>query len=453
MTTTPKPKHTTEKKRAYFKRFLPQTLFGRAMLILVTPLILVQIVAVWVFYDRLWDAVARRLAQGVAGDIALVIETRHAEPAFGKNLDFMKLVGNATNLAFEFLPDRKIQEPDHPRRYRLSLIDEQLAQALRDAVRRPFRIHHLHGRHALLVDIQLNDGLLEVFVPIDRLWSSTTYIFLLWMMGTALLTLGVAIVFMRNQIRSLRRLALAAEQFGKGRDVAHFRIEGASEIRQVGAAFLIMRERIQRQISQRTEMLAGVSHDLRTPLTRMKLELELMSSEQETEELKADVAEMERMVEGYLEFARGEGSESPQVVDLVDLLKTATANARRAGTEISLSAPSEFHLPARPDAIRRCLANLIGNAARYGHHVWVTALPDSGGVDIMVDDDGPGIVEDLREAAFRPFYRLESSRNRATGGTGLGLTIARDIVRSHGGDLTLETSPQGGLRARIHLPT
>ena len=440
------------KKRAYFKRLLPQTLFGRAMLILITPLILVQIVAVWVFYDRLWDAVARRLAQGVAGDIAIVTEARHVAPDVVKRLDFMKLVGGATNLAFEFLPDRKLILPDHPPRYRLSLIDEQLAQALREDVRKPFRIHHLQGRHALLVDVQLSDGLLEVFVPIDRLWSSTTYIFLLWMMGTALLTLGVATVFMRNQIRSLRRLAIAAERFGKGRDVANFRIEGATEIRQVGAAFLLMRERIQRQISQRTEMLAGVSHDLRTPLTRMKLELELLSGEQETEELKADVAEMERMVEGYLEFARGEGSEQPQVVDLVDLLNTAAANARRTGTEISLSAPEEFHLAARPDAVRRCLANLIGNAARYGRHVWVTALPDADSVDIMVDDDGPGIPDDQREAAFRPFYRLESSRNRATGGTGLGLTIARDIVRGHGGDLTLETSPQGGLRARVHLP-
>lgn len=442
----------TQKRRGLVKRFLPQTLFGRAMLILITPLILVQIVAVWVFYDRLWDAVARRLAQGVAGDIAVVVETRRLAPEMAQRHDFMNIVGSATNLAFEYLPGRKLIEPDHRARYRLSLIDEQLAQAMRQSVRRPFRIHHLYGRHALLIDIQLTDGLLEVFVPIDRLWSSTTYIFLLWMMGTALLTLGVATLFMRNQIRSLRRLAIAAERFGKGRDVTNFRLEGATEIRQVGAAFLLMRERIQRQITQRTEMLAGVSHDLRTPLTRMKLELELLSGEQEIEELKSDVAEMERMVEGYLEFARGEGSEQPQIVDLVELLNIAASNARRAGTEISLSMPEEFHLAARPDAIRRCLANLIGNAARHGQHVWVTALPDAESVDIMVDDDGPGIPEPQREDAFRPFYRLEGSRNRATGGTGLGLTIARDIVRGHGGDLTLETSPQGGLRARVHLP-
>jgi two-component system osmolarity sensor histidine kinase EnvZ len=440
------------RKRAFLKRFLPQTLFGRAMLILVTPLILVQIVAVWVFYDRLWDVVARRLAQGVAGDIALVIDSRHFDPRSYGNHAFLQVAGTSTGLGFEFFPGRSLSATDRPVHFRISLINQQLSDALRSAVHRPFRIHHLHGRHAVLVDIQLAEGLLEVLVPIDRLWSSTTYIFLLWMMGTALLTLAVATLFMRNQIRALRRLAVAADAFGKGRDVANFRLEGAAEIRQAATAFLLMRERIQRQISQRTEMLAGVSHDLRTPLTRMKLELEMLGGAEEVEELKSDVAEMERMVEGYLDFARGEGSEQPQVVDLVELLNTAAANARRAGTEISVSAPDEFHLAVRPDAIRRSIANLVGNAARYGRHVWVTALPDSDGVDIMVDDDGPGIPEAQREDAFRPFFRLESSRNPATGGTGLGLTIARDIVRGHGGDLVLEVSPQGGLRARVHLP-
>lgn len=442
-------RHRNKKPRASFKRFLPQTLFGRAMLILVTPLILVQIVAVWVFYDRLWDTVARRLAQGVAGDIAMVIDTRQFEAPGNAPLTVAE---NDTGLSYRFFLHQKLVVPDHPPRYQFGMVREQLAQALRDTVRRPFAIHHVHGHHALRVDLQLDDGVLEVLVPIDRLWSSTTYIFLLWMTGTALLTLGVATLFMRNQIRALRRLAVAADAFGKGRDTPHFRLEGAAEIRQAAAAFLLMRERIQRQISQRTEMLAGVSHDLRTPLTRMKIELELLSGEPEIEELKADVAEMERMVEGYLDFVRGEGTEQPQIVDMIELLGTAVANARRAGTEISLSAPEECHLAVRPDAISRSLANLIGNAARYGHHVWVAAVPDQKGIDITVDDDGPGVAPDQREAAFRPFFRLESSRNPATGGTGLGLTIARDIVRGHGGDLTLETSPQGGLRARLHLP-
>jgi two-component system osmolarity sensor histidine kinase EnvZ len=265
-------------------------------------------------------------------------------------------------------------------------------------------------------------------------------------------TFALATRFLRNQVRSLRRLANAAEAFGKGRDVPHFKPEGAIEVRQAAAAFLIMRERIQRQISQRTEMLAGVSHDLRTPLTRMKLELELLGDAEEAQGLRADVAEMQQMLEGYLAFARGEGNEQPAVADLMEFLGDVVATARRDGTEISLIGPSELHLPIRRDAFRRCVMNLVGNASRYGGHVWVTVMPTRGGVEVMIDDDGPGIPEALREAVFRPFYRLESSRNLETGGVGLGLTIARDIMLSHGGDLRLETSPQGGLRAHLILP-
>jgi two-component system osmolarity sensor histidine kinase EnvZ len=257
---------------------------------------------------------------------------------------------------------------------------------------------------------------------------------------------------MRNQVRSLRRLAAAAEAFGKGRDMPHFRPEGAIEVRQAAAAFLVMRERIQRQITQRTEMLAGVSHDLRTPLTRMKLELELLGDSEDVVGLKADIVEMEQMIEGYLSFARGEGNEAPLVTDIVASLEDAVATARRDGSRISLAAPAELHIPVRRDAFRRCIMNLIGNAVRYGGGVWVSLEPKRRSVEILVDDDGPGIPEAMRETVFRPFHRLESSRNMETGGVGLGLTIARDIMRGHGGDLVLEASPHGGLRARMILP-
>jgi two-component system osmolarity sensor histidine kinase EnvZ len=277
-------------------------------------------------------------------------------------------------------------------------------------------------------------------------------IFMSWMVTTALITCAVATLFLKNQIRSLRRLAVAAEAFGKGRDMPDFKPEGAAEVRQAAAAFLLMRERIRRQISQRTEMLAGVSHDLRTPLTRMKLELELLGDGEEVQGLRADLLEMQQMIEGYLAFARGEGDEQPAVGDLVELIADVVAAARRGGAEVALSAPDELHVAFRRDALRRCVMNLIANAARYGSHVWVTVVAGRLAVDVMVDDDGPGIPEAQREAVFRPFFRLEMSRNRATGGVGLGLTIARDIMHNHGGDLTLETAPTGGLRARLHLP-
>jgi two-component system osmolarity sensor histidine kinase EnvZ len=254
-------------------------------------------------------------------------------------------------------------------------------------------------------------------------------------------------------VRALRRLAAAAERFGKGRDAPDFRLEGATEVRQAANAFLKMRDRIRRQITQRTEMLAGVSHDLRTPLTRMRLALELMRDKEPTVgELKADVMAMERMVQGYLDFARGEGPEQPRDVDLVLLIEEVAAAVRREGAQVSLALPEEFVLPLRPDAMRRCLANLLGNARRFASHIWVQVLPLRQGVDVLIDDDGSGIPPAERENVFRPFFRLDAARSPTTGGVGLGLTIARDVARGHGGELTLEDSPQGGLRVRLHLP-
>jgi len=272
------------------------------------------------------------------------------------------------------------------------------------------------------------------------------------MVGSSLVLLAVAIVFLRNQVKSLRRLAAAADGFGKGRPVPFFKIEGAVEIRQAALAFMTMRDRIQRQIRQRTQMLAGVSHDLRTPLTRMKLALELLGNDPAVEELKSDVAEMEHMVHGYLDFARGEGTEEAVETDVSLLLEDVAAAMRRAGTPLSVSAGPEYVMPVRPNALRRCLGNLIANARRHGSHVWLTSGVVTDGIDIVVDDDGPGIPPADRGRVFRPFVRLDASRNPSTGGVGLGLTIARDVARSHGGDVRLETSPQGGLRARVHLP-
>jgi two-component system osmolarity sensor histidine kinase EnvZ len=435
------------------KAMLPRTLFGRSILILATPLILVQGVTIKVFNDRLWDTVVRRLANGVAGEIALTVEASAATPEEIVRQALLAEAGLSTELHFTQLPDARLAEapPGPPE----TVEADTLAISLAERVHLPFQIddgEHPEWPRALTVSIQLPDGVLRVLVPRSRLQTGNAYQVLFWMLGMSVLTFGVGGILLRNQARSLHRLAVAAEAFGKGRDVPDFKPQGATEVRQAAAAFLVMRERIQRQITQRTEMLAGVSHDLRTPLTRMRLELELLGDGEDIQALKSDVDEMQQMVEGYLSFARGEGNEAPQVVDLVSLLEDVVATARRDGAPISLSAPEELHVAVRRDALRRCILNLIGNAARYGGHVWVTLLPGRGAVDIMVDDDGPGIPEALREAVFRPFFRLETSRNRSTGGVGLGLTIARDIMLSHGGDISLEVSPQGGLRARLHLP-
>ena len=435
--------------RGWIKRILPRTMFGRSLLIVVVPLILLQAIATWIFYDRHWAAISWRLSTGVVGDIALTIEALDHAGSDAAATRLLKHGGAATDLHFALAHGARLPPPAPSGG---SLLEDQLTQAMRGRVNLPWRIEGLNDPDGLRIKVQLARGVLTTDVPWNRLYSSTTYIFVMWMVGSSLVLLAVATLFLRNQVKSLRRLAAAADSFGKGRDVPFFKIEGAVEIRQAAVAFMTMRDRIQRQIRQRTQMLAGVSHDLRTPLTRMKLALEILGDDPAVEELKYDVAEMEHMVHGYLDFARGEGTEAAVETDLSMLLEDVSAAMRREGTDLSLSAPLEYLLPIRPNALKRCLANLIGNARRHGSRVWLTAAPAADGIDILVDDDGPGIAPADRDRVFRAFVRLDPSRNPSTGGVGLGLTIARDVARGHGGDVRLETSPQGGLRARLHLP-
>jgi two-component system osmolarity sensor histidine kinase EnvZ len=434
----------------WFKRVLPRSLYGRSLLIIILPMVLAQLIATWFFYDRHWETVSRRLSTGVAGDIAMTLDTMRFVPTDAQRLRLFQRAADATELFYGFRPGEVL--PAGMRPVSGGRIAEALAAAISERVHRPFQIDADFDPRDVLISIELPEGVLQVAAPRKRLFTPTAYIFVLWMAGSSMVLLAVASLFMRNQVRSLRRLAAAAEAFGKGRDVSHFKLEGATEVRQAAAAFLAMRDRLQRQITQRTEMLAGVSHDLRTPLTRMRLALEFMGGDPAVEDIKSDVMVMQRMVQGYLDFARGEGSELPRDTDLTMLIEEIVAAMRRQGAHISMALPEEFEMPLRPDAMRRCLGNLLNNALRHGSHIWVTALPGGGAVDLLVDDDGPGIPPAQRENVFRPFFRLDASRNPSTGGIGLGLTIARDLARSHGGELTLEDSPQGGLRVRLHLP-
>lgn len=436
--------------RRWFKRILPRSLYGRALLIIVLPLVLAQLIATWVFYDRHWETVLRRLSTSVAADIAFTLDASHLARTDAERRKLFESAEEVTELFYAFRPGERL--PAGVRRSGDSMIEEQLAAALAERVGRRFQIDAEFDPRDILISIELPNGVLQVAAPKKRLFTPTTYIFVLWMAGSSLVLLAVASLFMRNQVRSVSRLAAAADAFGKGRDVPNFRLEGATEVRQAGAAFLSMRERLRRQISQRTEMLAGVSHDLRTPLTRIRLALEFLGDDPSVRELKDDVAEMQRMVQGYLDFARGEGTEEPRDTDLALLIEELVAAARRDGANISAALPAQYVLPLRPDAMRRCIANLLGNARRHGSHIWVTALPGKGGIDVVIDDDGPGIPAAERDNVFRPFFRLDSARSPDTGGVGLGLTIARDLARGHGGEVALEDSPQGGLRVRLHLP-
>jgi two-component system osmolarity sensor histidine kinase EnvZ len=428
------------------KRFLPRGLLGRSLLIVLVPLVLLQAVTFTIFYGGHLDFISRRLSTAVAGEIAQTIVLLNRYPD-----DRELTLGTALRL-FE-LPMRI--EPGavldtQPRVNLPGPMDDDLAAALSAKVMLPSTMDWTSDSRAVLIRVQIDDGVLDVEAPRKRLYPSTVYIFVLWVMGTALLLFAIAALFLRNQVRAIRRLAEAAEAFGLGRDRGPIKPEGATEVRQAATAFNRMQARIHRFLAQRTEMLAGVSHDLRTPITRLRLALAMLPNTPELApdiaDMTADVSEMERMVTGYLAFARGEGSEQAQLVDLPAMLEDVASAARRAGAKVELDTPPNITVHLRPDAARRAVTNLVDNARRHATQVRLSVQPHGRNVSVVVDDNGPGIAPDRRESVFKPF------ESGSLDGTGLGLTIARDIARAHGGEIHLEESPLGGLRARLHLP-
>ncbi len=433
----------------FIKRFLPRSLFGRSLMIIVTPMILVQVISTYVFYDRHWDLITRRLSGAVAGELAFVVELlaeeasiEGDEPIF--DMSRRHFWAELTYRPGDILPNETLVPS--------GLLEEKLTRELNQRLSFPHRLDARSIERHVKISVQLPNGVLDFVTTRDRLFSSTTYVFLMWMVGSSLILFAVAVVFMRNQIRPIRRLAAAADSVGKGSDAPGFKPEGAAEVRLAASAFIRMRDRIQRQISQRTEMLAGVSHDLRTPLTRMRLQLAMMAGGEDAEALRQDIAEMEQMLEGYLAFARGEGTEQAQPIDLARLLREVTNDARHSGRRIVLRAEEPLTVTLRPNAFKRALTNLVQNACRYGKSVEVAARLAHGQLEVTINDDGPGIPPEKRADVFKPFFRLEASRNPMTGGVGLGLTIARDIVLGHGGELVLGDAPQGGLRATVLIP-
>ena len=431
----------------WIKGLLPRGLLGRSLLIVLVPLVVVQVVALQVFYGTHMSIVSRRLSAAVAGEIALVVDAIERYPQDSERI--FAVVLSRLELAMRIMPGGL--EPEHGRPPPLELLERSLVVALEERLRRPVALDWQTDDNSVVLRVQLEGAYLEVDVPRKRLFAGTLYLFVLWLVGSALLLSGIAGLFLRNQVRSIRRLATAMDAFGRGHDAAPLRPAGATEVRQAAAAFNIMQERVRRFLAQRTQMLAGVSHDLRTPLTRMRLALAMMKVDEANRadivDLTADLEEMDRMIGGYLAFARGVGEEKAEVTDLASLLDDVARHARRAGTEVTLRRPDDIALILRADAFRRALTNLVDNARRHARHVAIAAQAEPGGVSLTVDDDGPGIPPDRRADVFRPFEA------GADGGTGLGLTIALDVVRAHGGDIALEESPMGGLRVRVTVPT
>ncbi|HEY6025358.1 MAG TPA: ATP-binding protein [Pseudolabrys sp.] len=430
--------------------FMPKGLYARALLIIIAPMVILQSVLAFIFFERQWSEVTQRLSAGVVHDIGALIDVYRTYPQNADRTQIRKIAQDRLGLVVDFLPMGELPPPG-PKPF-FSLLDQALSEELRKQIALPYWIDTV-GRSSLVeIRIQLDNTVMRIFARRSAAYASNSEIFLLWMVGTSTVLLIVAIAFLRNQIKPILRLADAAESFGKGREVPNFRPRGAREVRRAAAAFIEMKTRIERAIEQRTAMLAGVSHDLRTVLTRFKLELALIDSNPEVEAMKKDVDEMARMLEAYLAFARGDLGETAEPTDMAAFLEELRTDAERNGHRATVVFYGPPIVTVRPAAFKRCLANLVSNAARFAPSIAVTGHRDHRYLTVTVDDDGPGIPADMREDVFKPFLRLDDARNQDEGGTGLGLAIARDIARSHGGDITLGDSPLGGLRATVRVP-
>ncbi len=433
------------------KRIMPRGLYGRSLIIIVAPMVLLQVVVSYVFLERHWQMVTEKLSSSVVSDIALLLEASATFPEGEAGApQLTALAWEQLEMSVSFRPGESLptDAPDPS----FSLLDQSLRSELEKRIGRPYWLDTVSYPDYVDIRVQMADGVMRVLPLRSRVYATNSHIFLVWMGGASLLLIAIAILFLRNQIRPIERLAVAAESFGKGRNLRAFKPSGALEVRRAAAAFLDMRERIQRQMDQRTTMLAGVSHDLRTPLTRFKLQIALMGDGPEIDDLKTDVRDMEHMLEDYLAFARGEEGEETQNVDLADLLNEVRQDGQRHGHKIAVESEPGIQLPLRRATFKRCLTNLVDNATRYADTVRLTLTSSKKTVTITVDDNGDGIPEDQLEEVFRPFHRLDTARNLDNAGTGLGLAIARDVARSHGGDIALSKSPLGGLRAEITLP-
>lgn len=430
---------------------LPKGLYWRTLLIIVVPAAVLQLVVTLVFLDDHWQATSKRMSQGTAADVALVIQLYERNPTPENFEELRRLAYWPLRLDISLEPGALLDP--HPRcRPSGSTLDRYLTRALEEQIGREIWYDSTCAGNQVMIRVPIAQGVMEFRAFRDRVQARSGPVFVIWIIGATLFLCVVSIIFIRNQVRPIETLAEAMERFGRGEDSGHFRARGAREVRGATHAFFDMRARVRRLIDQRSQLLAGVSHDLRTPLTRLKLQLALMTPGPEIEDAKRDLSEMEETLEEYLAFAKGLGEEAPAMVNVAALAEDVARDSVRGGGDVAVETSGGVETPARARALKRCLTNLIDNAVAHGDKVRVLVKGEESAVLVCVDDNGPGIPEELYEEAFRPFSRLDETRSRNQKGVGLGLAIARDVARSHGGELTLSQSPLGGLRATLRLP-
>ena len=429
----------------FIKKILPKRLFYRSLLIVAVPIIGLQLIISIVFFDSLWIKTNKGMTRALVGEIRTFINAYENEEydkeflilVFREHLDF--------NVKFE--PLKILPSKDKERRF--SPIDRTLRRELK-AKFTNYWFDTTSYKNLIDLRIKYEDGYFQFYVPKERVTSSSARIFALWITMPAFLLITISIIFLKNQTRPIISLAKASEKFGRGEEVGEFRPSGALEIRQAGYEFDKMRKRITRHLNQRSEMLSGISHDLRTPLTRIKLQLAFIKDKEISNKLSNDVSEMEKMLNEYLQFASSSSEEKTETFDISELLESTVIRYEKK--EITTDIPERVFLDGRKSLIRRCFNNLIDNSIKYSNNILISLKKSANSIIIIIDDDGPGIPKNERENVFKPFYKIDKSRSDSKSSVGLGLSIASDIIRSHGGNISLETSPANGLRTKIFLP-
>ena len=436
----------------FLERHLPAGLYQRSLIIIIAPIVVLQSIMVGIILDRHWDNVTKVMSRSLSREIALLTELYdRSDKSAAAERDVEDLAMRRLRLRLTIDHGTALPAPiDAPW---FSIVDTRLNRYLEREIGRPFWIDTSGKSGYVDIRVEVEKGTVFSFIAeANRASAASTNVLLLWMIISSLVLLAIAIAFMRKQIKPIVELAHAARSFGMGHDVSSFTPRGATEVKQAAHAFLNMKERIERHVEQRTAMLAGVSHDLRTILTRFKLELAFLGENKKVRALKEDVDEMQRMLDAYMAFVRGDGGERAEAADIPQMLEGAAKTAQRSPRQVKVESEKGLRAKVKPNAFRRLVTNLIANAARFGKAVAVAAKAEGNRLIVTVDDDGPGIPVESREDVFRPFFRLDSARNQDETGTGLGLAIARDIARAHGGDIRLEDSPLGGLRAVVEIP-
>ena len=430
----------------FVKKILPKRLFYRSLIIVATPIILLQIIITVVFFDSLWIKANKGMTRSLVGEVQTMFDVYKKGDAneqemiinlYNKNFDFVIVFKEN-----ELVPTKKTERWFSP-------IDRSLRRELKP-VFDSFWFDTTSYKELVDLRIKYKNGALQIFFPRHKIAPSSARIFALWVTLPGFFLIFIALIFLKNQTRPLVNLAKAAEKFGKGEFIKEFRPSGAREIRQAAYEFDRMRKRITIHLNQRSEMLSGISHDLRTPLTRLKLQLALLKQQDIAKKMSDDIDEMERMLNEYLDFASDQKHEKTEMIDINQIIENIVK--KYDDKKINLKLEEDKKINIRVNSIKRCLINLIDNGLAYGKKVDIFTKKTMQSIIIIIDDDGPGIPENEHQNVMKPFYRIDKSRSQNKSGVGLGLSIANDIIRSHGGSISLEKSPLNGLRARVSLP-